>query len=148
MPWSRKLECPDCGNVWTALLMKRTDASPPCQVCAAKPVEALAAPAIGRGAQETTSIKVPENKTKAIDLAMRIASDDNGGANFQTRSRPGEAVAIPVPEKSAGRWLDLPQATAMVAGDNTRGRNAGLLDTMADKRNPTMKPVYRTPKPA
>lgn len=146
MPWARKLECPDCGNVWDVLLMRRTDANPPCPVCTSKPIETLAAPRINRGAAPVTSIKVPESKTKAIDLAMKIASEDNGGANFNDRSRPGEAVAIPIPEKSAGKWLPMAQAAGMAAADSTRSRNSGILDGLADKRNPTMTPVYRQPK--
>lgn len=159
MPWSRKLECPDCGNVWTALLMRRTDRNPSCGVCNAKPTEGLSAPSLNMGAKQVTALKVPENPTKRIDFAMRVISEDNHGANMKSKTRIGEAAAIDIPMKpgeapiwggggAAGGGYQ--QAIGMAGNDPTRGNDhrAGLLDGLADKRRTHMAPVYRDRKKA
>lgn len=139
--------------------MRRTDRNPPCPQCAAKPEEAFPSPRLARGAEPVMSIKVPENKTKAIDLAMKIASEDNGGANFQTTSRPGEAVAIPVKDERGraieGQWgnqgggakipLNFGPATAIASAwdrgippnqPGSRAYNISLIEGMATAKGP------------
>ncbi len=158
MGWSRKLECPDCGNVWTAILLRRTDRNPPCANCSAKPVEGLAAPGLNLGAKEVTALKVPQNKTKAIDFAMRVISEDNHGANMKSAVQVGEAAAIDIPAKpgespmwgGGAKGGGYQQTIGMAAADPTRGNDhrAGLLDGLADKRRTHMKPVYREQKKA
>lgn len=158
MPWSRKLECPDCGNQWTALLMKRTERNPPCEVCQAKPVEGLAAPGLAFGAKQVTALKIPENPTKRIDFAMRVISEDNHGANMKSKTKVGEAAAIDIPTKpgeapiwgGGGGAGSYQQGITMAGNDPTRGNDhrAGLLDGLADKRRTHMAPVYRDRKKA
>ena len=153
MPWSRKLECPDCTNVWTVLLMRRTDRNPPCPICEGKGVPQLAAPNLGRGAQPDTRMKIPDNKTKAIDFAQRIISEDNHGANMKSSIKEGEtaAIDIPVRKQEAPAWggsgaLSYGDAIARASADP--GGQGGLLNRLADKRHTHMAPVVRQPKPA
>lgn len=163
MAWSRILECPDCGYSWRHLAMSKGERNPPCPECAARPGEALAAPALNSGVGAATSIRVPENKTKAIDFAMRAISDDNGGANMQTRSRPGEAVAIAptVRERERPFWGgagpagvkigvgDLPALNARDGGNDARAQlieSAHQRTGQVSRRHAHMKPVYRDPK--
>lgn len=123
MPWGKRLHCQDCNHVWDVVLMRRTDANPPCPVCQAAPQETLAAPRINTGAQQELQLKIPENKTKAIDTAMRWASEDNGGVNIRTDARPGESVAVPVPQDP--RTANL---TGFVGGNGMAGSlNLGTL---------------------
>ncbi len=155
MPWSRKLECPDCTNVWTVLLMRRTDRNPPCPVCQGKGVPQLAAPNVNRGAVQDTRLKIPEGKTKQIDFAQRIISEDNGGANMKDKIQIGETANIPIPIKpeDAPRWggggasMDYGTAMSMAKQDPTGG-HGGLLGKLADKKVGHMAPVYRPAKPA
>jgi hypothetical protein len=154
MPWSRKLECPDCTNVWTVLLMRRTDRNPPCPVCSGKPVAQLAAPNVGRNAQPSTAMEIPSNKTKAIDMAMRVISEDNHGANMRSSIKEGETAAIPIPvnPRESAQWGSGPAASysaamQMASQDPNRGQG-GLLDKLADKRVGHMRPVDRPAKPA
>lgn len=161
MPWNRTLECPDCGHQWVHLAMSKGERNPPCSICSAKPVAALAAPAIGRGAQPDNRIKVPDSKTKAIDFAQRMISDDNMGANMQTKSRVGEAVAIAptVAPHLQAKWgsgvgsgsapMSFEKARTMAAADPLGGslRN-GLMDKMGDRKSPFMQPVYRDQRKA
>ena len=136
--------------------MRRTDKNPPCPVCQAKPTETLAAPSLNRGAVQQTHVPIPQgNKTKAIDFAMRVISEDNGGANMKSSLKEGETANIPIPIKpqDAPTWgggkggVDYGQAMSLAAADPTGG-HGGLLNKLADKRQSAMAPVYRTRKPA
>ena len=125
-------------------------------------MESFPSPRIGRGAEPETTTRLDGlSRTKKIDLAMKIASEDNGGVNFETKSRVGEAIAMPVRTAEGvslnGTWgtqgggtirapLDYGTATQAAAADGYRARNANLLDGLATKRAPYMKPVYRQPK--
>jgi hypothetical protein len=140
----------------------RKEAFPDEHEADSKPVAMLAAPSIGRGAAPETSIRLDGmSNTKKVDLAMRIASEDNGGANFETKSRPGEAIAMPVRTAEgvslAGSWgnqgggtirapLDYGTATGAAAQDGFRARNSNILDALARDRQPKLKPVYRGQK--
>src|SRR5260221_888790 len=115
MGFLRLFECPDCGHRWQFLAMKRADKSPPCANCAAKPVEALAAPSLNRGAVPDTRIKVPTDRTKRIDFAQRIIAEDHNVTNLRSNARPGEVVAMPgikpQDEARSGSGAGSPQAT-------------------------------------
>lgn len=159
MAWSRLLECPDCGHTWRFLAMVRSEKNPPCPMCEAKPAEALAAPALNRGAAPVTAMKIPENRTKAIDLAMRVISDDNGGANMKSTSRPGEVVAIAptVPEAQRPRWgaggrgamPAITMGNVATLKDGGGPKRSELIDNLhrfggqRNRRHEHMKPVYR-----
>lgn len=170
MAWAVVVECPDCEErgepfSWRYTKMTRDEALPECPVCAALTREGLAAPAINRGAAPDTKIKVPDNKTKQIDMAMRMISEDNGGANMQSQSRVGESVAIaPVlPPEQQAAWggsgpaktrqpMTISVADAIGRGDPAVRSNVGMIDSISRRSDPRlrpspfMKPVYREKK--
>lgn len=153
MAWGKRLHCQSCNHVWDVLLMSRDDALPDCPQCAEVSRETLPAPRLARGATPSTKLAIPENKTKAIDQAMRWASEDNGGVNIRTDARPGESVAVPVPTD--------PRIPSGVAGFHQIGqpiqgvvpisvgaaeekqRNLGLLGSM-QKQNSPIRPLIRS----
>ena len=165
-----RLDCPECEErgdpfSWEHLQMHEKEALPDCPVCSALSREGLSSPSLNRGAVPDTKIKVPDNKTKATDMAMRMISEDNGGANMKSSSRPGEAVAIPVavPEPLQANWggagpaktrtpMTISTADAMGRGDPFVKRNTGMLDFVSRQSapklrpSPIMRPVYREAK--
>lgn len=152
MAWGKRLQCTDCNKVWDVLLMNRDDPLPDCPNCSASSEETLAAPSIARGASPVTQLKIPENKTKATDLAMRWASEDNGGANIRTDARPGESVAVPVPQdprlpQGVGGFYKagtpIPGVVPIHAGSaEEKQRNLALLGSMAKSPNP-IRPIAK-----
>lgn len=97
MPWGKRLHCQDCNHVWDVILMNKTDPNPDCPQCSAVAQETLAAPRINTGAAPSSQLQIPDSPTKRVDLAMKWASEDNGGVNIRTDAKPGESVAMPVP---------------------------------------------------
>lgn len=152
MAWGKRLHCHSCNAVWDVLLMSKDDPLPDCPNCTGVSRETLAAPRIGRGATPETQLKIPDNKTKAIDTALRWASEDNGGVNIRTDAKPGEAVYVPVKQDPA-----LPQGVGgfykagapipgvvpiSVGAVEERQRNLGILGSMQKAGNP-IRPIAK-----
>ena len=158
-----KLECPDCEErgqpfAWQHLQMSQDEALPECPVLSgASAREGLSAPSLNRGAVPDTKIKVPDNKTKATDMAMRMISEDNGGANMQSTSRVGEAVAVPVAVRPENRatldagWgsagppqkrapMTISTADAMGRGDPAVRNNTNMIDFISRQSAPRLRP--------
>lgn len=136
--------------------MTKAERNPPCPACAAKPVPALTAPSLNRGAVEDTRIKIPENKTKRIDFAQRVIAEDHNVTNLRTGTKPGDIVAPSVakPQEQA-KWganagaasarqvVNFGTAAAVGATDPYRDRNSSMIAAMADRVRPNMRPVER-----
>lgn len=143
MAWSRKLEC-SCGHAWSEIVMKRTEPKPACPECGARSTEGLAAPGIGRGAAPETGMKVPLNKTQAIDMAQRIITEDSHVTNMKSSVKTGEDAAVPIRPVKEPVWHNTPTMAQVSASASIK--NTGFLDKMSDRRQSHMKPVYREQK--
>jgi hypothetical protein len=128
--------------------MTKAEPNPRCPRCAGRPKTALSAPALNRGAQPSTSVPVPQSRSKREDLAVRLALEDTGHSDINTNQRAGDSAVKPidmgVPKQAPAelqtgfRSLDTDpkargqQIAAMGASmtPGERRRNFGLLGKM------------------
>jgi len=150
MAISRTYGCNGCGLTWKHIHMARNEPAPRCPKCAERSHQQISAPGINRGAAPSTSIAVPQNRSKREDLAVRMALEDTGHTDISTQQRAGD-IAVKTADLSMGVPKEAPaeirtgfraldsdpkargmQIQALGAGMPTadKRRNLGLLGKM------------------
>lgn len=82
MPVTRTYLCDDCGYRFTQFHMNRDEPAPDCPACYA------ATHSVPGGFNITT------HKSKAVDMAQKIAEEDFGLTNMRDNSREGDVAAM------------------------------------------------------
>ena len=148
MPIRRTYGCPQCAHRWAVLHMNANEPKPRCPQCAERGYQELSAPALNRGAAPSTAVKIPENRSKREDLAVRMALEDTGHTDINTQQRAGDIAVktldMGIPKQAPSdvqvgfRNLDSDpkargaQIAALGAGEPAayKRRNMGLLGKM------------------
>lgn len=92
----RTYGCPQCAHRWAVLHMHSNEPKPRCPQCAERGFQELSAPALNRGASPSTAVKIPENRSKREDLAVRMALEDTGHSDINTQQRAGDIAVKPL----------------------------------------------------
>lgn len=145
----RQYGCPACAFRWYEWVTANSR-KPQCPQCAQKGEQELSAPSLNRGAAPSTSVAIPQNRSKREDLAVRMALEDTGHTDINTQQRAGD-IAVRTADLSMGLPKEAPaeirtgfraldsdpkaraaQISALGAGMPTadKRRNLGLLGKM------------------
>jgi hypothetical protein len=76
--------------------MSKNEPAQRCPKCAERAYAELSAPSLNRGANPTTAVKIPENRSKREDLAVRMALEDTGHTDINTQQRAGDIAVKPL----------------------------------------------------
>ena len=132
--------CPACAHRWYGWVTTNSP-RPKCPVCAQKGEQELSAPSINRGAAPSTSINIPQNRSKREDLAVKMALEDTGHTDINTQQRAGD-IAVKTADLTMGLPKNAPAEIstgfrALDADPKARGAQISALGAqmpVSDKR--------------